>query len=298
MHNDAHGEVPHSIIEVDSQIVESFLGRISNPEKALNNKLNIINDPAFRIIMVLRLKRHSYATKSFQDTNGHEIEIKKAIFAILEEYQGRLVKKDADYFLFSFTSVNPSILAALEVNSNFQKMGQLPLSIEIGLSAGIPVTERNHIFEDNIKMSEALCNVIERPIVITQTVKDLYESENLNTPISKEFIFSISHAEAKFMKSLLELLDQVWFDPEIKVVYLCQELGLSKSQLTRKLIKLTGLSPKRLLQKFKLRKSLLLLQQNQYTISEIAFKAGFNSAAYFSSCFLNTYGILPSKYKQ
>ena len=57
MHNQAHGQVPHSIIEVDASIVESFLGRLEDPEKTQNTELNIINDPAFRTIMVIGLQR-------------------------------------------------------------------------------------------------------------------------------------------------------------------------------------------------------------------------------------------------
>src|SRR5882672_10055380 len=34
MHNHAHGQVPHSVIEVEASIVESFLGRLEDPEKA------------------------------------------------------------------------------------------------------------------------------------------------------------------------------------------------------------------------------------------------------------------------
>src|SRR5258705_4606082 len=59
MHNKAHGHVPNSIIEVEASIVESFLGRIEDPKKAKNTVLNIINDPAFRTIMVISLKRLS-----------------------------------------------------------------------------------------------------------------------------------------------------------------------------------------------------------------------------------------------
>jgi hypothetical protein len=55
MHNRAHGEVPHEVIEVDASIVESFLGRIEDPKKAKNTELNIISDPAFRTIMLIRL---------------------------------------------------------------------------------------------------------------------------------------------------------------------------------------------------------------------------------------------------
>ena len=53
---DAHGEIPHQIIEVDANLVESFLGRIEDPKKSQNTDLNIINDPAFRTIMVIELK--------------------------------------------------------------------------------------------------------------------------------------------------------------------------------------------------------------------------------------------------
>ena len=57
MHNHAHGQVPSRIIEVETSIVESFLGRIGDPEKAKNTELNIINDPAFRTLMVVAMNR-------------------------------------------------------------------------------------------------------------------------------------------------------------------------------------------------------------------------------------------------
>src|SRR6476660_5491295 len=56
MHNKAHGQVAHRVIEVDPSIVESFLGRIEDPKKAQNTELNIINDPAFRTLMVIDLE--------------------------------------------------------------------------------------------------------------------------------------------------------------------------------------------------------------------------------------------------
>src|SRR4030095_7445939 len=59
MHNQAHGQVPHRVIEVDPSIVESFLGRIEDPEKAEHTVLNIIKDRGFRTIMVITIKRSS-----------------------------------------------------------------------------------------------------------------------------------------------------------------------------------------------------------------------------------------------
>ncbi len=57
MHNHAHGQVPHRIIEVEPAIVESFLGRIEDPKKTKDTELNIIDDPAFRTIMIIELKQ-------------------------------------------------------------------------------------------------------------------------------------------------------------------------------------------------------------------------------------------------
>ena len=56
LHENAHGAIPTRIIEVNDTIVESFLGRIEDPEKSKNVTLNIINDPAFRTLMVLKLR--------------------------------------------------------------------------------------------------------------------------------------------------------------------------------------------------------------------------------------------------
>ena len=58
MHHHAHGDVPNSIIEVNEAIVESFLGRIEDPEKSQDTTINIINDPAFRVLMVIETSNY------------------------------------------------------------------------------------------------------------------------------------------------------------------------------------------------------------------------------------------------
>jgi AraC-like DNA-binding protein len=86
--------------------------------------------------------------------------------------------------------------------------------------------------------------------------------------------------------------------PNFNISQFSAALGCSKSQLYRKLMTLTGQSPNRFLREFRLHKALQLLYKQQGNISEIAFESGFNSAAYFSSCFRDKYGILPSRYIQ
>src|SRR6185503_5503058 len=57
MHNKAHGLVPNKIIEVSSNLVESFLGRIYDPEQAeiTEDGLKVFADPSFRILLVTKI---------------------------------------------------------------------------------------------------------------------------------------------------------------------------------------------------------------------------------------------------
>ncbi len=115
MHNHAHGEFPHSIIEVDDAIVESFLGRIADPEASKDTQLNIIDDPAFRIIMVISIKKMSLKNSTSQLLISETINYTKSILKSLEKFRGRIVKQKSDYFLTSFKDVSNAVLCALEI---------------------------------------------------------------------------------------------------------------------------------------------------------------------------------------
>src|ERR1700688_2363959 len=104
MHDKAHGQVPHSIIEVEPSIVESFLGRIEDPEKALDTGLNIINDPAFRTIMVISLNQLTLAKRNSLPFKSSFRKLNQAVRKILHAYEGNTVKQTDYYYLISFKS--------------------------------------------------------------------------------------------------------------------------------------------------------------------------------------------------
>lgn len=90
MHDQAHGEVPHRIIEVDDAVVESFLGRIEYPEKSQKTELNIINDPAFRTIMVVGIKPFSLKDTLGKDRDWVINEQNKSIIETVKKFQAGL----------------------------------------------------------------------------------------------------------------------------------------------------------------------------------------------------------------
>ena len=301
MHNHAHGEFPNDIIEVNENIVESFLGRIEDPKKANNESLNIINDPAFRVIMVIETSNYLNRLEANQFTIFQQ-KFHNSVSKTLKKYKGRIVKKDNNSYLVSFVSVTDAVLCALKIQYKYKyvtpKFDPSTRVLKIGLSSGVPVTHKGNIFEEATVLSTRMCEVVQEQLVISTEVKDLYESENRNAILDKELIRVLKHSEETFLSKLMDYTQQIWNKPGFNVDQFSKELGFSKSQLYRKLMKLTGKSPNNFLREFRLHKALNLLYCQKGNISEIAYETGFNSPAYFSKCFVNKYGILPSKYLQ
>src|SRR5659263_415646 len=298
MHHHAHGNVPHQIIEVDKTIVESFLGRIEDPEKAQNTTLNIINDTAFRTIMVVTIENHSFKYFDPHSVHSDLQQIYKQIITILKSFNGNIVQQSDDGLLISFRKVTEAVLCALKIHENyriFRTQYQINFTeLSIGLNAGIPVTDKKSIFEDTIKLAQRMCFISSAEIVITTEVKQLFESENFGEILNENQMHMLTPMEEKFLISLMEFTEKEWQNAEMKVEDFEKNIGVSKSKLYREMIRLTGKSPQVFLLHFRLRKSLQLLQTLKGNISEVAFDSGFNSPSYYARCFRKKYGIIPS----
>ncbi|MDE5953819.1 MAG: helix-turn-helix domain-containing protein [Duncaniella sp.] len=87
-------------------------------------------------------------------------------------------------------------------------------------------------------------------------------------------------------------------DPNLNVEKLCQEVGLSRAHLNRKMKELFGLTPSEFIRNVRLRKACELLRQPDIDISQIAYSVGFSSQPHFSTAFKRFTGISPTEYRQ
>ncbi|MFI5153751.1 MAG: nickel-binding protein [Chitinophagales bacterium] len=300
LHAHAHGQVPNHIIEVQTDLVESFLGRIEDPDNPQGTGLNIIEEAAFRIIMVIALSNSLPPGIDSLQFNSSWKEISQDIVKILTEYGGKPVTQKDHRWLVSYRSVPNAVRAALEIRSLFHKIygnrKSKDISLKIGLTAGQPVTEKKSLFEDKIILAQRLSEIGTLPIVVSSEVKELYENEMANSPIKNEHIIAVSSADEKFLTELMDYLEKVWSDTGLQVEDFCKALGLSKSQLYRKLNTLIEKSPNEFIREWRLKEALKLLQKNTSNVSQVAFETGFSSPSYFSKCFLKRFGHLPSDY--
>ncbi len=301
MHLHAHGAVPHKIIEVDPRVVESFLGRIDDPDRTGDHHLNIIDDPAFRVIMSIETSNFLHRLEASQYSIFTQ-KFHHSVTNSLEQFKGSIVRQDNHSYLVSFLSVTNAVLCALKIRSNFNyitpKFDPTIREMHIGISAGSPVEDEEIIFGQVVGAAKNMCEYVEAPLVISQEVKTIYENENRNARIDRKTIRVLGKADEEFLNRLVSFCGNRFGDDDISVPDFSSELGHSKSRLYRRLKKLTGKSPNRFLREFRLRKALELLHRNSGSISEIAYETGFNNPAYFTKCFSETFGILPSKYLQ
>ena len=77
---------------------------------------------------------------------------------------------------------------------------------------------------------------------------------------------------------------------------MCKQFSVNESHLSKKFKNVSGTGITEYIAYVRIMNAELLLRQNKYTISEIAFKCGFNDSNYFSTVFKRIKGISPLKY--
>ncbi|MFK7772286.1 MAG: two-component regulator propeller domain-containing protein [Saprospiraceae bacterium] len=100
-----------------------------------------------------------------------------------------------------------------------------------------------------------------------------------------------------FIEKIEGIILQNIEDSTFSIEDLCREIGISKSQLYRKMKGLFGQSANEFIRTIRLKKAAELMQSNQeLSISEITYKVGFNDLQYFRRCFKKQYGKTPSDF--
>lgn len=96
----------------------------------------------------------------------------------------------------------------------------------------------------------------------------------------------------KVHKYILKNID----DPELSIENLAEEIGMSRTQLYRKIKAITDMSPQKLLLTIRLKAAASCLKDEGLNVSETCARVGFSDPSYFSKRFKAFYNISPSEY--
>jgi len=130
---------------------------------------------------------------------------------------------------------------------------------------------------------------------IVQTRKKLYACLNQNIYLIPGELTS-NELDKKFMQKIIDFIMSNITKDTLDVDEIANYVGMSRSNLYRKIKALTGKSIVEFIKMVKLKQAVKLLETRKFSIAEIAYQTGFNSPAYFTKCFREYYGKTPSEY--
>lgn len=299
MHSKAHGLIPNKIIEVNSNLVEAFLGRIYDPADAQVSKdgLKVFADPSFRILLVTKtidpvlLKHQLGEEKASELLNTHTSIIRKNIL----QYEGREIEHEGSGFVISFSSASKAVACALSIRNEMPDSISEQIDLRLAVNAGEPVERSEYLFGETIQFASNMCRIAkEGKIAIASSVKELI-ADDLFQKERKHFL-NLLPPDEHLLKLLFNKLEENWQDADFDISDYCEATAMSSSQLYRKTIALTSLPPNSLVKDFRLQKAKELMRKRYYNIAQITFDSGFTSASYFTKCFKKKYGLLPMTY--
>ena len=110
--------------------------------------------------------------------------------------------------------------------------------------------------------------------------------------------YEMTETDKKFLNDVDIYIRDNMGDPDTTVESMSAHLYISRVQLYKRMVSLTGTTPSEYLRAKRIHRSEELLRSGEFTVSEIAYKVGFNNPRYFSKYFQEEYGMTPSQYKK
>lgn len=101
----------------------------------------------------------------------------------------------------------------------------------------------------------------------------------------------------EFIQRLTDLVEANLSNEKFGVEDLIQEMGLSHSNLHRKLKSISNQTISQFIREIRLKKAKELLLNEDLTVSEISYRVGFGSPTYFNKCFHEYFGYAPGELK-
>ena len=211
VHEDAHGFVHNEIMEVDPNIVQTFLGRVEDPSLTAHD---VGVDSPFRAIMFTDLEGSTEMIsvlgdeKSMQLLRIHNSLTRDALLV----HNGREIKHTGDGFMASFSSAVSAVECAIDIQkAMFAHNDEKPeeaMYLRIGISAGEPVRNDKQLYGAAVNIAARLCAQAKPgSILVAQVVKDLCIGKALTFTDRGEF-------EAKGFEHPVAMYDVAWSDEE------------------------------------------------------------------------------------
>lgn len=131
-----------------------------------------------------------------------------------------------------------------------------------------------------------------------EEMKDSSQPKERAIPKGELGDFEMTANDRKFLADVDKYIKDMMGDPDTSVESMSAHLCMSRVQLYKRMVSLTGTTPSEYLRAKRIKRAEELIHSDELNISEIAYTVGFNNPRYFSKYFQEAYGLTPSQYKK
>ena len=141
------------------------------------------------------------------------------------------------------------------------------------------------------------CNYELLILRITQLIKWYARVEPAADSLpSQPQVIITDEANRRFKEKVEAIVSRRLGEPDFNVDLLAAQLKMGRTKFYGKMKELTGMSPNNYLQTERLKRAAELLIEGDLNVTEISYRVGFQTPAYFYKCFKEKYGVAPSKF--
>jgi len=140
--------------------------------------------------------------------------------------------------------------------------------------------------------AELLLVRVENLLQQRKQLREIFHKEFMLSPRSEETL----SPDDELLQKLLEIMEENLSDASFNVDKMCKMVHLSHMHFIRKVKQLTGKKPFDLLKSFRMKKAKDLLSQQSLTVSEVAYRVGFDLPNSFSRAFKKEFNITPTQF--
>lgn len=293
VHQMAHGNLACAMTEVEPGSFTLFMGDKLIVDHGLTRSTDGEIDDGFRYILVAAVRLGANGMKLTESNRLRTPSwVEETVTKSIRAYRGRMRKWEVDDSLIGvFNDGGDAIKCAEEIRDGLRRGKEGEVVFKMGISADQPVTSQGEFFSKAVRVGQRLCSAAnDDQILVSALASKLAQSLKISSDIR-----FLDIPEEQFVFDLLDVTDNKLSHESFNVASICKYMGISRPQLYRKITSLTGRAPNDFLRDLRLEKSLSLLKQRTRNISEVALDVGYSNPSYFSKCFAEKFGYLPSE---
>jgi signal transduction histidine kinase/DNA-binding response OmpR family regulator/streptogramin lyase len=236
-----------------------------------------------------------------------DAEICKYVAEIFEDHCEVMTASDGQVGLRKATSFLPSLIISdilmpkmngldlLKKLKENERTAHIPVmllsarsdssSIKQGLALGADAYLSKPFDEDQLKFNVLnLLNTQDRLLSSMSPVGANVDLELLST------------VDRRFFKKVVAAVERNIDNYEYDIDDLCVDIGVSRTQLYRKMKLVAGVSANEFIRNYRLKKAAKLLGNPNMNVGDVLFAVGFNNRSYFNRCFKEYFGMTPMEY--